>query len=88
ADGITVEKIPVADLVVPIAVVDISARAAVDPDSLLTLQDILDWEAVHGTISPRSLVAMNSGWDTRAGAGGSFTNRDALGVQHTPGFAP
>ncbi|ERB51165.1 cyclase [Rhodococcus sp. P27] len=88
ADGITVEKIPVTDLVVPIAVVDISARAAVDPDALLTRQDILDWEAVHGTISPRSLVAMNSGWDTRAGAGGAFTNRDVHGVQHTPGFAP
>ncbi len=89
ADGITVEKIPVADLVVPIAVVDISARAAVDPpDTLLTRQDILDWESLHGTIAPRSLVAMNSGWDTRAGAGGAFTNRDALGVQHTPGFNP
>ncbi|XGU21640.1 cyclase family protein [Rhodococcus sp. 3Y1] len=75
---------PVADLVVPIAVVDISARAAVDPDTLLTRQDILDWESLHGTIAPRSLVAMNSGWDTRAGAGGAFTNRDALGVQHTP----
>ncbi|MBT2271298.1 cyclase family protein [Rhodococcus qingshengii] len=88
ADGITVEKIPVADLVVPIAVVDISARASVDPDTLLTRQDILDWESLHGTIAPRSLVAMNSGWDTRAGAGGAFTNRDALGVQHTPGFNP
>lgn len=77
-----------ADLVVPIAVVDISARASVDPDTLLTRQDILDWESLHGTIAPRSLVAMNSGWDTRAGAGGAFTNRDALGVQHTPGFNP
>ena len=72
----------------PIAVVDISARASVDPDTLLTRQDILDWESLHGTIAPRSLVAMNSGWDTRAGAGGAFTNRDALGVQHTPGFNP
>ena len=58
------------------------------PTHCSTRQDILDWESLHGTIAPRSLVAMNSGWDTRAGAGGAFTNRDALGVQHTPGFNP
>lgn len=29
---------------------------------------------------------MHSGWQTRLGQPGAFTNQDRLGVQHTPGF--
>ena len=88
ADGITVEKIPVADLVVPIAVIDISVRAEADNNTVLTRADILDWETVHGMLPSRSLIAMNSGWDARLRVDGAFTNQDALGRQHTPGFDP
>ncbi|MFD4368352.1 cyclase family protein [Rhodococcus sp. NPDC058521] len=87
-DGITVEQIPAADLIAPIAVVDIAARAATDNDTLLTRQDLLEWEERHGRLSSRCIVAMHSGWESRVAAPGAFTNQDALGVQHTPGFAP
>lgn len=87
-DGITVERIPIADLVAPIAVVDITSRAAQDNDTLLTRQDLLDWEDRHGRIPARAVVTMNSGWDTRVAIPGAFTNQDPLGIQHTPGFSP
>lgn len=86
--GITVEQIPASDLIAPIAVVDISARAATDNDALLTRADILDWENQHGRLPARCIVAMNSGWDARAATPDAFTNQDALGIQHTPGFDP
>ncbi|NLE79760.1 MAG: cyclase family protein [Rhodococcus sp.] len=88
ADGITVEQIPVADLIAPIAVVDISTRATSDNDALLTRADILDWESRHGHLPERCIVAMNSGWDARVATPGAFSNQDALGVQRTPGFDP
>lgn len=87
-NGLTVEQIPPHDLVVPLAVVDISGRARDDSDTLLTRQDILDWESDHGPLPDRCLVAMNSGWDIRAAQPATFTNRDVAGVQHTPGFDP
>ena len=58
----TVEKIPAEDLVLNLAVIDIKAKAASDPLALMTLEDLKRWEAKHGPIPDRSLVAMNSGW--------------------------
>ncbi|MEV0945514.1 cyclase family protein [Rhodococcus sp. NPDC049939] len=87
-DGITVEQIPPSDLIAPVAVVDISVRAQDDPDTVLTRQDILDWESDHGHLPDRCLVALYSGWDTRVALPGAFANQDRAGVQHTPGFDP
>ena len=87
-NGLTVEQIPPRDLVVPLAVVDISVRARADNDTLLTRQDLLDWESDHGPLPDRCMVAMNSGWDGRAAQPATFTNQDNTGVQHTPGFDP
>jgi kynurenine formamidase len=40
ADGQSVAEIPVENLVAPLAIVDIRARAATDPDTLLTPDDL------------------------------------------------
>src|ERR1041385_352635 len=42
--GATVEKLPAAELVVPIAVVDVRGRVEKSPDYTVTRQDLLDWE--------------------------------------------
>ncbi|WP_415915961.1 cyclase family protein [Speluncibacter jeojiensis] len=86
--GITVERIDPRDLVVPIAVIDIAARAAQDPDTLLGVRDILTFEREHGALPERCLVALHSGWAARVSTPGAFTNADADGVHHTPGFDP
>src|SRR3954452_12105006 len=44
SDGHSVDEIPVTDLVVPVAVVDISQRAQDNPDTALTPDDIRRWE--------------------------------------------
>ena len=42
--GATVEKIPADTLVVPLAVVDVAAKAAQNADYLLTREDLAAWE--------------------------------------------
>ncbi|NLU82716.1 cyclase family protein [Rhodococcus sp. HNM0569] len=86
-DGITVERIPVENLTAPLVVIDIAARAASDHDALLSTADIDQWERLHGRIPERAFVALHSGWQSRLSEPGAFTNQDATGVQHTPGFA-
>ena len=85
ADGQSIDEIPVDNLVVPLCVVDIAARAAEDPDAQVTPDDLAAWIAEHGDIPDKACVAMHSGWAGRLGSDG-FRNADADGVMHFPGF--
>ena len=87
ADGRTVDLIPINDLVVPLAVVDIAARAAADPDATVTPDDIRAWEAKHGPLPEGCCVVMNSGWHGLLDSP-RFAGRDEAGKNHTPGFHP
>ncbi|MBF6328124.1 cyclase family protein [Nocardia transvalensis] len=85
--GISVDKLPAQDLVAPLIVLDISARAASDADTMVTVADIDAFEARHGRIPERAFVAMYSGWERRLAAPAAFLNLDAGGTPHAPGFA-
>jgi kynurenine formamidase len=84
--GAAAEMIPADQLVVPLAVVDVSAQAARNADHAMTLQDIVDWEARHGRLPDNCCVAMNSGWAQHVGDA-KFTGRQA-NVLHFPGVSP
>ncbi len=85
-DGVqSAAEIPVENLVVPLAVVDIRAKAADDPDAQLTPDDLKAFEAAHGPIADGACVAMLSGWSDKV-SGPEFRNADADGVMHFPGF--
>ena len=62
SEGSSVEKIPAEDLVLPLAVIDIKAKAARDPLAQVTLEDVKAWENKNGRIPERACLAMNSGW--------------------------
>jgi kynurenine formamidase len=72
------------ELMLPVVVIDISQRAASDPDTVVTVDDLQRFERRHGRIPRTALVAMNSGWDRKLGTpeflGGP------LGDYHFPGF--
>jgi kynurenine formamidase len=87
-DGTSAERLPVERLVAPLAVIDISSRAASDPDAQLMPDDITAWESQHGQLPAGAFVAMYSGWEARLGDPASFINQDAAGVPHFPGFHP
>jgi kynurenine formamidase len=74
------------ELFAPIAVIDISERAASDPDAEVTVRDIRRYERRHGRLPRGAAVLMRSGWDTKAGDRAAFLGVDASGTYHFPGF--
>lgn len=86
ADGKSVDEIDLADLVVPLVVINIKERAAGDRDTRVTPDDIKAWTDKHGPLPERCCVAMNSGWSAKAGNEADFAGRDDNKVLHFPGF--
>jgi kynurenine formamidase len=84
-DGRSLGEVPLSDLIVPLVVIDLRARAAADPDTALIPDDILSWERQHGRLPTHCCVAINSGWDpfTRAGSGNGAPTANLRG---SPGF--
>jgi hypothetical protein len=50
ADGHSVDMLPINDLVVPLAIIDISQRAQDNPDSAITPDDIKAWRSKNGPL--------------------------------------
>lgn len=86
-NGIGPEAIPVDQLVVPFAVIDVAAKAAGNADYQLSPDDIMAWERKNGRLPKGCCVAMNSGWDKHV-TSGKFVGKDAGGVLHFPGIHP
>jgi kynurenine formamidase len=82
AGGRTSEQIMLEELIRPIVVIDISGRAASEPATEVTQDDLRRFERRHGRIPKGALVAMNSGWAAKAGDSNAFIN----GMQF-PGFS-
>jgi len=87
-NGATAEQIDAATLVLPLAVIDVSAKAALNPDYLVSHQDIADWEDKNGRLRDGCCVAMHSGWARFVTDPAKFTGKDAAGTFHFPGFGP
>jgi kynurenine formamidase len=76
------------DLVVPLAVIDVSVKAANNPDYLLTREDLAEWEERHGRLPEQCCVAMHSAWARHVVDPAKYTGKDAGGVFHFPGVSP
>jgi len=63
--GKSADQIPVRQLIAPGALVDVSAKAASDPDYRLTLEDLKAWEKRHGPIPSGSILLLRTGWGAR-----------------------
>ena len=85
ADGQSVDEIPVDNLVCPLAVVDIAAKAEADADAQVTVEDLKAWIASNGEIPDGACVAMYSGWSRKTASDG-YRNVDEAGSMHFPGF--
>ena len=84
--GRTSPELALEELVAPIVVVDISGRAARQPDTVVTPDDLARFERRYGRIPRNAVVAMYSGWETRAGSVEAYRNTDATGTMRFPGF--
>lgn len=74
------------ELIVPIVVVDISRRAAHEPDAVVTVDDLRRFERRHGRIPRHALVAMNSGWAEKIDDPDAYKGGPAFPDYHFPGF--
>jgi kynurenine formamidase len=87
AGAVSADRLPVDRLIAPLAVISLVDRASREPDTLVSVDDLLDWEKRHGRLPAGALVAMHSGWDDRVMNIDRFLNRDAKGTMHMPGFS-
>ena len=75
-----------AELVVEAVVIDIAGRAARDPDTVVTVDDLRAFERRHGRIPRNAAVLMDSGWAAKVGDPAAYRNPDAADTLHFPGF--
>lgn len=85
-DSASVAELPVSDLVAPLVVVDIRAKAAENPDAQVTPDDIKAWTGKHGDLPEGGVVAMNSGWSQHLGTDKFRNAGDDGKTLHFPGF--
>ena len=85
SDGQSVAQVPVENLVVPLCVIDIKARASENADAQVSPDDLKAWMSTNGPIPDNACVAMNSGWDRHVGTV-KFRNIGTDNKMHFPGF--
>ena len=64
-DGISVAELAPENLVCPLCVIDISAKARDDANAALEAEDVEAFIKAHGEIPKGACVAMNSGWGAK-----------------------
>ena len=77
-------SIDAAKLIGPAVVIDKSAEVALDPDFLLTVDHLKEFETEHGQFPAGAWLLLRTGWDARASDQAQFLNADESGP-HTPG---
>jgi kynurenine formamidase len=84
--GEDVAQVPPGRLIAPAAVLDFSAQAAADPDFLLEVDHVKQWEGEHGALPDGGWLLYRTGWDARSGSQDEFLNANETGP-HTPGVS-
>ena len=83
----TVDAIDPKEMLLPLVVLDVHAKVAKNADYVLTVEDVLYWEARHGRIPKGAFVAMRTDWSKRWPDNAALANKDAAGVDHYPGWS-
>ena len=82
-----VSQIPPQRLVGPAVVIDSSAEVAANPDYLLDVADLEEWQAANGPLPGKGWLLYRTGWSRHGDNPERFANADDSGP-HTPGFTP
>jgi kynurenine formamidase len=82
-----VDDLTLSDLLAPIVVIDIKAKAVEDPNAMVEPADLVAFERRHGRIPERALVCMNSGWADKVGDGDTFRGGAGFPDLNFPGFS-
>jgi kynurenine formamidase len=82
----SLDQLELKDLIVPVVVIDIEAKASKNSDAELTVDDIIKFEKECGEIPDHSCVMMYSGWEKHL-KDSLFVGLDSKQVKHYPGFS-
>jgi kynurenine formamidase len=85
--GRTVDQITLQEMILPLAVIDVHAEVAKNPDYTLSVDRIKKWETDHGTIAEKAFVALRTDWSKRWPDAAAMQNKDEKGVAHYPGWS-
>jgi kynurenine formamidase len=85
-DGLDVSQVPPRQLVAPAVVLDFAGEASNDPDFLLEVHHVRQWERTHGPLPPGGWMFYRTGWDAHSHDADRFLNADDTGP-HTPGIS-
>ena len=80
-----IAQIPLEHLIVPVYVLDVTEQAT--PDFSVGVEEILQFEKKHGSISKSSLFLANTGWSRFWKEPQKYRNQDEQGRMHFPGFS-
>lgn len=89
----SVDAIPLENLIGDAVKIDVSENALKDPDYLISIKDITNWEAGHGNIPQNSIVLFETGFgqyypDARKYLGKDERGPEAVKKLHFPGLSP
>jgi kynurenine formamidase len=82
-----VASIPPRKLIGPAVVIDKVKEATANPDYLLDVPDLEEWEERHGKLPASGWLLFRTGWSSRGDDPARFANADDKGA-HTPGVSP
>lgn len=82
----SLDQLELKDLIVPVVVIDIEAKASKSNDAELTVDDIAKFEKEFGRIPSHACVMMYSGWEKHLNDS-LFVGLDSKQVKHYPGFS-
>lgn len=79
--GVTVDTLPLEQLIAPAVVIDVSAKASADRDYRMSVGDVAAFEKAHGAIAKGTIVLLRTGWSRH------WPNAKAYLGDDTPGDA-
>ena len=90
AEGsLRIHQLPVERFCSEAVVIDISHKAKANPDAQLTLDDVLQFEKLHGKLPKGAYLFMHSGWDKKwYDIGEVLGNKVNYSELHFPGIHP
>ncbi len=83
----TLDQIDVKEMILPLVVIDIHAKAENDPDYTVKQADLDAWESRHGRIPAGCFVALRTDWSKRWPDDTKMQNEDGAGLKHFPGWS-
>lgn len=85
AGGLSIDEIPLEQLITPICLIDVSRVAGADYE--VSVEDVKEYEKRHGLIPQNALVVAYTGWSRFWTNTAAYRNVDTDGNMHFPAFS-